>query len=71
MKLGAQRCVVYGVVAEICVRIAALGLLKRGFSVEVVTDAVVGLNPAEAAKALSEVQRAGGRLTTVAEICRG
>jgi nicotinamidase/pyrazinamidase len=70
-RLGADRYVVYGVVTEYCVRLAALGLLKTGAKVEVVTDAVVGLNAADAAKALAEIQKAGGRLTTVAEVCRG
>ena len=68
-RLGAERYVVYGVVTEHCVRLAALGLLKTGAQVEVVTDAVVGLNEADAAKALDEIQRAGGRFTTVAEVC--
>jgi len=68
-RLGADRYVVYGVVTEYCVRLAALGLLKTGARVELVTDAVMGLNAADAAKALDEIQRAGGQLTTVAEVC--
>jgi len=67
-RLGADRYVVYGVVTEYCVRLAALGLLKTGANVKVVADAVVGLNEADAARALDEIQRAGGRLTTVAEV---
>ena len=69
-RLGADRYVVYGVVTEYCVRLAALGLLKTGARVEVVTDAIVGLNDADAARALDEIKGAGGRLTTVAEVCR-
>jgi nicotinamidase/pyrazinamidase len=68
-RLGAERCVVYGVVTEYCVRLAALGLLRRGRRVEVVTDAIVGLDPTAAARALDEIRQAGGRLTTVAEVC--
>ncbi len=70
-KLGADRYVVYGVVAEICVRLTTLGLLKTGKPVEVVADAIAGLSKPDAVKALVEMQRAGARLTTVAEVCAG
>ncbi|HSW48642.1 MAG TPA: cysteine hydrolase family protein [Bryobacteraceae bacterium] len=70
-RLGAGRSVVYGVVTEHCVRLAALGLLQRGRKVEVVTDAIVGLARNAADAALAQIQQAGGRLTTVAEVCRG
>src|SRR5207249_1017856 len=39
-RLGADRYVVYGVVTEICVKLAAFGLLKTGRRVELVTDAL-------------------------------
>ena len=68
-RLGAERCVVYGVATEYCVRLAALGLLQRGKQVELVTDAVAGLDPVAAARALDEIRQAGGRLTTVKEVC--
>ena len=48
-RLGAERYVVYGVVTEICVKLAAFGLLKTGKRVELVTDAVRSLNDAAAA----------------------
>jgi nicotinamidase/pyrazinamidase len=67
-ELGAQRAVVYGVVTEICVRLAAFGLLKRGLRVEVVTDAVEALEEGAARKMFSEFQAAGGHLTTLAEL---
>jgi nicotinamidase/pyrazinamidase len=70
-RLGAERCVVYGVVTEYCVRLAALGLLQRGRQVEIVTDAIVGLDPEAAARALAEIRQAGGRSTTVEEVCSG
>ncbi len=68
-RLGAERYVVYGVVTEYCVRLAALGLLKTGAKVEIVTDAIVGLDAGAAARALAEIQSAGGTLTTAAEVC--
>lgn len=64
-ELGAERAVVYGVVTEICVRLAAFGLLQRGLRVEVVTDAVEALEEGAARKMFSEFQAAGGHLTTL------
>ncbi len=42
--LQADRCVVYGVATEICVRNAAVGLRDRGYQVEVVAEAVKELS---------------------------
>lgn len=67
-KLGAERCVVYGVVAEICVKNAARGLLKTGRRVEVVTDAVRSLSPPECDRFLAEFTTAGGVLTVTQAI---
>jgi nicotinamidase/pyrazinamidase len=65
---GGERIVVYGVVTEICVASAALGLLRTGRSVSVVTDAVAELNGEAARNFLAEFQAAGGTLTTVAAL---
>jgi nicotinamidase/pyrazinamidase len=67
-RLGADRCVVYGVVTEICVRNAAMGLIKHGRQVELVTDAVRSLNEADCGGFLKEFRAAGGVETTVAEV---
>ena len=56
---------VYGVVTEICVKLAAFGLLKTGQRVELVTDAVRSLNDAASAAMTAEFLAAGGALTTV------
>lgn len=62
--LNVKSCVVYGVVTEICVRNAALGLLKSGRQVELVTDAVRSLNETECAQFYQEFAAAGGILIT-------
>jgi nicotinamidase/pyrazinamidase len=67
-RLNAERCVVYGVVTEICVRYAAFGLLRMGKQVEIVTDAVKSLDEQKAHEMFSEFNAAGGRLTTSAAI---
>ena len=64
--LAADRYVVYGVVTEICVRLAAFGLLKTGKRVELVTDAMLSLDDPQAADFVRDFQAQGGVLTAVA-----
>ena len=47
------RCVVYGVVTEICVLHAARGLRERGYPVEIVDEAVREIDP----RAADEMRR--------------
>lgn len=63
-SLGADTYVVYGVVTEICVRFAAFGLLGRGKTVTIVTDATQSINSAEADRMYQEFVASGGRLAT-------
>jgi len=70
-RLSAERYVVYGVVTEYCVRCAAVGLLRLGKPVELVTDAIQSLDPEDARRTLDQFTAGGGRLTTVAEVCSG
>ena len=70
-RLGAQRCVVYGVVTEICVKFAAFGLLNSGRRTAIVTDAIKELDASEASKMLAEFHASGGALTTSQEILTG
>lgn len=70
-RLGAERYVVYGVVTEYCVRCAALGLLKTGKKVELVTDAVETLRAEDAQRTFDEFTAAGGVLTTVDQVTAG
>jgi nicotinamidase/pyrazinamidase len=67
-ELNPDRCVVYGVVTEICVRLAAFGLLKMGKRVEIVTDAVQALDESTARKMFAELTAAGGHLTTASSL---
>lgn len=56
--------VVFGVVTEYCVALAAKGLLKRGRRVSVVEDAIETLKPEDGEKAIAELQALGARLIT-------
>jgi nicotinamidase/pyrazinamidase len=67
--LDADRCIVYGVVTEICVLFAARGLFKTGRRVVVVTDAVETLNAADSRSALDEIVALGGSLARMADFC--
>lgn len=66
--LGADRYVVYGVVTEYCVALAARGLLKTGKPVAIVTDAIETLKREDGEKALREFTEEGGFLTRLADI---
>jgi nicotinamidase/pyrazinamidase len=59
--------VVFGVVTEYCVRLAAKGLLERGHRVALVSDAIQTLNPADGKHALEELTSQGARLITTEE----
>jgi len=64
----ADRHVIYGVVTEICVMRAALGLAKSGASVEIVTDAIRSLSDEASAKALADFTAANCMLTTISQV---
>ena len=65
-ELAADRFVVYGVVTEICVRFAAMGLLATGARVEIVTDAVKQLSVSGMDAFYEDFRSRGGVLTTSA-----
>ena len=56
--------IVFGVVTEYCVRLAAKGLLERRRRVALVSDAIETLNPANGQKALDELTALGARSIT-------
>ena len=64
--LDPAHVVVYGVATEYCVRAEVLGLLGRGRSVTVVTDAVKGIDEGAAEGALREMEEAGALMADTA-----
>jgi nicotinamidase/pyrazinamidase len=70
-RLGAERYVVYGVVTEICVMHAAMGLLGKGARVDLVEDAVRHLDSGRRDRFLGEFVARGGGLATVASVVGG
>jgi nicotinamidase/pyrazinamidase len=59
--------IVFGVVTEYCVQLAAKGLLDHHRKVSIVKDAIEALSPEAARKALAELQSQGARLITTDE----
>lgn len=66
--LGSARFVAFGVVTEYCVRASVLALRRRGYAVDLVTDAIQGIHEEDARKAIEEMVRAGVRLTETAAV---
>lgn len=60
--------IVFGVVTEFCVGLAAKGLLKKKRRVAIVSDAIETLTPEVGTKALTELQSLGATLVTTDEI---
>jgi nicotinamidase/pyrazinamidase len=56
--------VVFGVVTEYCVRLAAKGLLERGRRVSIVQDAIETLNPEDGQRTIAELQALGANFIT-------
>jgi len=67
-KLGRDaEFIIFGVVTEYCVGLAAKGLLDRGRKVAIVTDAIETLGVDEGHRAVSELTALGARLMTTNE----
>jgi nicotinamidase/pyrazinamidase len=52
---------VFGVVTEYCVRLAAKGLLARGRAVSIIEDAIETLNPEEGRRTVAELRELGAK----------
>lgn len=63
---SAKECVLFvaGAEAHVCVLLTTLGLLRLGYRVELVADAVGSRDPANRSIAISRAQQDGARLTT-------
>jgi nicotinamidase/pyrazinamidase len=66
-RLGAVRYVVFGVVTEYCVGLAAKGLLRRGHRVSIVKDAIETLDQKAGNGTLDELKALGADLITTDE----
>ncbi|HUZ45806.1 MAG TPA: isochorismatase family cysteine hydrolase [Terriglobia bacterium] len=67
--LGRPQIILFGVATDYCVRGTALALLRREYSVEIVTDAIKPISEEEGHKAIAEMTAAGARLVKTIEVC--
>lgn len=67
-RLQAGRYIVYGVATEYCVHRAAMGLLRTGTPVSLVTDAIAAVQHHDGERSINEFTAAGGTLTTISEL---
>jgi nicotinamidase/pyrazinamidase len=68
-RLGSlHEVILYGVVTEICVAYAGRGLIRRGYRLRVVTDAIRHLHEAKAQIFLQDIRESGAMLGTAGEL---
>ena len=67
--LAGCRAVVFGVATEICVRAVVLALRRRGFPVDVVSDAIRAVTEEGGRQALVEMAKAGVRMVSTDQVC--
>jgi len=65
------RVYVYGVALEFCVKYACLGLMKAGYNVFLVEDAVEGVSPESKPSVLSELKKKGVKLIKAGDVLAG
>jgi nicotinamidase/pyrazinamidase len=65
-----EKCVVFGVATDYCVRACALGLAEAGAQVQIVEDAIMGVTPDTTEKALREHRVAGVALTNTDQVLK-
>ena len=63
-----ERCVVFGVATDYCVRACVLGLAAAGAEIQVVRDAIGGVAEESTARTLTEWEQAGVAWTTTREL---
>ncbi len=68
VQLDASDYVVFGVATDYCVKFAVLGLLRRGYKVTLVTDAVKATTQEGEEKSLNEMKNAGAVFTTTKDV---
>jgi nicotinamidase/pyrazinamidase len=67
--LGPGRFVIFGVATDYCVQSTALSLLRRGFAVDLVIDAIRAITQAGGQEAIESIVAAGGRQVTTQAAC--
>ena len=69
IHLDASDYAVFGVATDYCVKLAVLGLLRRGYKVTLITDAIKATTQEGGTKALKEMKDDGAAFTTTNIFC--
>jgi len=69
-ELGVSHLFISGLATDYCVKESVLEAIRQGFKVTVLVDACRGvdLSPGDSARALDEMEAAGARLATIADL---
>ena len=67
-RFGRPDIVLYGVVTELCVALAAKNLLRQGCRVTLIQDAIASLEPAKARSYVDDLIQHGAKIASVTEI---
>lgn len=67
-RIAPREIVLYGVVTEICVWLAARELLARGYRVRLIEDAIRALNKEKGRECLKELVQRGATLVSTSEL---
>ncbi len=68
IQLAASDYVVFGLATDYCVKLAVFGLLRRGYKVTLVTDAIKATTQEGKEKSLNKMKDAGAVFTTTKEV---
>jgi nicotinamidase/pyrazinamidase len=66
--LGAVQFIAFGVATDYCVRFSVLSIRRRGFPVDLLVDAIRGIDEVGSREALEEMAKAGVRFLTMADV---
>jgi nicotinamidase/pyrazinamidase len=68
LKVLPPRAIIFGVTTEYCVRLACLGVRKRGAAAVVISDAICALAPKTEKAAIGEMRSAGADFITLEQL---
>lgn len=70
-RINPQETIVYGVATDYCIKLIVLELVKRNYSVTLVTDAIKGFDEIESLEFLKQAKTMGVKLKTTEEVLKG
>jgi nicotinamidase/pyrazinamidase len=69
--LEPELLVIYGVATDYCVKLAAEGLIKRGYKIILVEDAIKAISGQSGKATLDQLQKSGAKLAKTSQVIEG